>query len=139
MTIISRLALAASVLLLAGGMAVPARAQITEVEKLDAARDAYRAKNYDRAFFLWLGLCQGANRGACYNLGLMYARGEGAPVDYVEAYKWIHIAAEDGLQEAIAGRARLASSMEAVEIKDAMDRAAQWKIDNGWPSAAPSR
>lgn len=133
MPTVSRSALAVAALLLAGMTANAAKAQITEVEKLDAAREAYIAKNYDRAFYLWLGLCQAANRGACYNLGLMYARGEGAPVDYVEAYKWIHIAAEDGLPEAIAGRARLASSMEATEIKEAMDRAAQWKIDNGWP------
>ncbi len=128
----SRFLLAAGLLFAAGFAASPASAQITEIEKLDAARDAYLKKNYDRAFYLWLGLCQGANRGACYNLGLMYARGEGAPVDYVEAYKWIHIAAEDGLPEAVAGRARLASSMEANEIKEAMDKAAQWKIDNGW-------
>lgn len=122
----------AALLALAGALAAaPATAQITELEKLNAARDAFAARNYDRAFYLWLELCQAGNRGSCFNLGLMYARGEGAPQDYIEAYKWLHLGAEDGLPEAIAARARLASSMSAVEIKEAMTRADQWKIDNG--------
>jgi TPR repeat protein len=109
----------------------PARAQFSELEKLNNASEAFSAKNYDRAFYLWLEMCQSGNRGACFNLGLMYARGEGAPQDYIESYKWLHLSAEDGLPEAIAARARLASAMSAIEIKNAMDRAAQWKIDIG--------
>lgn len=111
--------------------ASPAAAQFSEIDKLNGARDAYNAKNYDKAFYDWLGLCQAGNRGACFNLGLMYANGIGAPQDYVESYKWMHLAAEAGLREAIAARARLASDMSASEIKLAMDRAAQWKIDVG--------
>jgi TPR repeat protein len=109
----------------------PALAQILETDRLNVARDAYAAKNYDKAFYTWLDLCQSGNRGSCYNLGLMYANGTGAPQDYVEAYKWLHLAAEAGLSEAIAARARLASSMSARDIKLAMDRAAEWKTDNG--------
>lgn len=110
---------------------VPAMAQLNEMEKLKGAREAYDAKNYDKAFYDWLGLCQAGNRGACFNLGLMYANGTGAPQDYVESYKWMHLAAEAGLPEALAARARLASDMSASEIKLAMDRAEQWKIDVG--------
>jgi TPR repeat protein len=109
----------------------PAMAQIMETDRLKAARDAYVAKDYDKAFYTWLDLCQSGNRGSCYNLGLMYTNGTGAPQDYVEAYKWLHLAAEAGLPEAIAARARLASTMSAREIKLAMDRAAEWKTDNG--------
>lgn len=112
-------------------MARPALAQILETDRLNAARDAYAAKNYDKAFYLWLDLCQSGNRGACFNLGLMYANGTGAPQDFVESYKWMHIAAEAGLTDAIAARARLAASMSAREIKLAMDRAEEWKTDNG--------
>jgi len=119
-------------LLCAAGLApAPAAAQLNEMEKLNGAREAYNAKNYDKAFYDWLGLCQAGNRGACFNLGLMYANGIGAPQDYVESYKWMHLAAEAGLPEAIAARARLASDMSAGEIKLAMDRAAEWKTDNG--------
>lgn len=117
--------------LLAGLPLTPAVAQLNELEKLNGAREAFNAKNYDKAFYDWLGLCQAGNRGACFNLGLMYANGTGAPQDYVESYKWMHLAAEAGLPEAIAARARLASDMSASEIKLAMDRADQWKIDVG--------
>ena len=132
MPLIARSAFAfAALFALTAGAPSPAHAQLNEVEKLDNAREAFAAKQYDRAFYLWLDLCQAGNRGSCFNLGLMYARGEGAPQDYVESYKWLHLAAEDGLPEAIAARARLASAMSAPEIKAAMDKAAQWKVDIG--------
>ena len=111
--------------------ASPAVAQTTEREKLDAAQKAFDAKNYTSAFYLWLSLAQGGNRGACFNIGRMYVYGTGAPVDYIEAYKWMHLAAEAGLPEAIAARAQLAARMSAVDIKTAMDRAQEWKDDNG--------
>ncbi len=127
-----RAAAALSLLCLFAGLPLaPAVAQLNEMEKLQGAREAYNAKNYDKAFYDWLGLCQAGNRGACFNLGLMYANGTGAPQDYVESYKWMHLAAEAGLPEALAARARLASDMSAREIKLAMDRAEQWKIDVG--------
>lgn len=119
-------------LLLGAAIGPTAQAQVTEMEKLDAAKEAYEKGSYDRAFYLWLGLCQAANRGSCYNLGLMYAAGKGAPLDLVEAYKWMHLAAEAGLSEAIAARARLSSALSAAQIKTAMDQAADFKRDNGW-------
>lgn len=109
----------------------PAAAQIVEADRLKAANDAYNAKDYDKAFYTWLDLCQAGNRGSCFNLGLMYATGTGAPRDLVEAYKWMQLAAEAGLPQAISGRARLASDMSASEIKLATERAEQWKLDVG--------
>ncbi|MFN4282117.1 MAG: hypothetical protein ACK4NA_05695 [Alphaproteobacteria bacterium] len=131
MRTLARLLLVALLGLASSLLGGPAQAQITELEKLNTASEAFGKREYDRAFYLWLELCQAGNRGSCFNLGLMYARGEGAPQDYIEAYKWIHLGAEDGLPEAIAARARLASAMSAVDIKEAMTRAAQWKVDNG--------
>ncbi|HEY4135855.1 MAG TPA: hypothetical protein VGO34_11645 [Alphaproteobacteria bacterium] len=124
-------------LLLAGLFALPAldslpaQAQTTEQEKLDAAQKAFDAKNYTSAFYLWLSLAQGGNRAACFNIGRMYVYGTGAPVDYIEAYKWMQLSAEADLPEARAARAQLASRMSAVDIKTAMDRAKEWKADNG--------
>ena len=45
------------------------------------------------------GLVADAEQGdasAQYNLGVMYANGEGVPQDYAEALKWYHLAAEQG-------------------------------------------
>jgi hypothetical protein len=109
----------------------PAVAQTTEKEKLDAAQKAYEAKDYTKAFYLWLSLAQGGNRAACFNIGRMYVYGTGAPVDYIEAYKWMQLSAEADLPEARAARAQLASRMSATDIKTAMDRAKEWKADNG--------
>ena len=35
-----------------------------------------------------------------YNLGVMYANGEGVPQDYAEAVRWYRLAADQGLGEA---------------------------------------
>lgn len=45
---------------------------------------------------IWRLLGDQGNRFAQYNLGLLYAHGEGVPQDYAEAAKWIHMAADQG-------------------------------------------
>ena len=37
---------------------------------------------------------------AQYNLGIMYAKGQGVPQDYAEAVKWYRLAADQGIPTA---------------------------------------
>jgi TPR repeat protein len=54
-----------------------------------------------RALFMKaLLLAEKGNAEAQYNLGVMYAKGEGVPQDYAGAVKWYRLAAEQGYAEA---------------------------------------
>ncbi|PSC02817.1 sel1 repeat family protein [Alsobacter soli] len=63
---------------------------------------------------------------AFLELGMMYAAGRSAPVDRVEAHKWLNIAAMRGCREAIGLRAELASEMSREEIAEAQRAARLW-------------
>lgn len=46
---------------------------------------------------------------AQYELGRMYELGRGVSKDFVEAYKWLHLAAEQGLKKALEDRDQIAA------------------------------
>lgn len=57
---------------------------------------AYKTGNYSTALADWrLGAQQGDAR-AQFDLGYMYANGQGLPQDYAEALKWFRLAAQQG-------------------------------------------
>ena len=56
---------------------------------------------------------------AQYNLGVMYASGEGVPEDYVRAYAWSIIAAVSGGEDAIELRDDLRELMTPSQIAEA--------------------
>ena len=60
------------------------------------ATDAYKRKDYETAYKLFLPLAEQGNTQAQSNLGLMYDNGTGVPQDYKEAVKWYRLAAEQG-------------------------------------------
>jgi hypothetical protein len=49
-------------------------------------------------------------------LGLAYATGNNAPLDYVEAMKWFSVAAACGSQEAALHRGEIARELSTAEI-----------------------
>lgn len=49
---------------------------------------------------------------AQFNLGMMYAVGEGVPVDFVSAYAWLVVAAEAGYGDAVEARDFVAARMD---------------------------
>ena len=55
---------------------------------------AYERGNYDTALKEWRPLAKQGLSQAQYNLGLMYAEGEGVAQDYQEAVRWYRLAAE---------------------------------------------
>ena len=63
----------------------------------------------------------------CYDLGLGYATGEGAPLDLVAAHACMNLAALAGHQEARVMRAELAEEMTSDEIARAQQLARQWQ------------
>ncbi len=60
---------------------------------------AYQQKDYATAYSHLSPLAAKGHRAAQYNLGRMYARGEGVPQDVVEAYKWFFLAHKNGRKE----------------------------------------
>lgn len=63
---------------------------------------------------------------AFYDLGLLYATGQGVEQDLVEAHKWFNLAAAGGLRSAAIDREDLARDMSAAEIAEAQRQARQW-------------
>lgn len=58
-------------------------------------------------------------------LGLQYAKGEGRQKDLVEAYKWLHVAAEQGNLQALMPRYEIALEMNQQQIIEAQRRATE--------------
>jgi len=58
------------------------------------ALSAYRAKDFEKAFSIWIEEAKLKNDQAMANLGLMYLKGEGVEKNFVEAKKWFEEASE---------------------------------------------
>ena len=68
---------------------------------------------------------------AQFNLGRMYADGRGVPEDYVEAHKWMNLAASRvsgaDLTQYTEALDTLAKQMSPAQIADAQERARVWQ------------
>lgn len=65
-----------------------------------AGLKAYEAGDYATALKEWQPLAERGDANTQYNLGLLYARGQGMKPDYAEAAKWYRKAAEQGVAAA---------------------------------------
>ena len=67
---------------------------------------------------------------AQFNLGAMYADGQGVPQDYVEAHKWRNLAASrasaEDRQFYAESRDAVAEKMTPQQVADAQQRATDW-------------
>ena len=63
----------------------------------DDGIQAYKAGDYKKALEILKPIAEKGNALAQYNLGVMYANGQGMPQDYTAAVKWYQTAAEQGL------------------------------------------
>ncbi|WP_169568939.1 sel1 repeat family protein [Sneathiella limimaris] len=61
-----------------------------------------------------------------YRAGLLFAFGEGVPVDLVLAHKWLNLAAMNGVAEARESRAEISMDMSPQEIAAAQKMAREW-------------
>lgn len=71
-----------------------------------------------------------------YELGMKYATGNAAPVDFVAAHMWFNIAAMRGNSDAVRLRREIAEQMSDAEIAAAQRAARDWLATNGVPAAA---
>lgn len=58
-------------------------------------------KDFDQSAEWFLRSARQGYREAQYKIGLMYSRGLGVTVDYVQAYAWLKIAASQGSKKAL--------------------------------------
>lgn len=73
----------------------------------------------------------GAERGnavAQFNLGVAYLKGDGVDKDYVEAYKWLHLSAAGGYDEAPEICDALEKKMDVADVTKAQRLANNWKV-----------
>ena len=89
------------------------------------AADAYKRKDYKEAHRLLLPLAEQGDPEAQYQLGNMYANGEGVPQDYKEAVKWYRLSAEQGNASAQNNIYRLAKNNVPEALQFCIQKAKQ--------------
>ena len=76
---------------------------------------------------VWRHLAEKGGHVAQAMLGVMYAKGEGVPQNYVLAHMWSNLAASKDNTEAAKHRSILASWMTPQQIGEAQKLAAEWQ------------
>ena len=76
---------------------------------------------------------------AQFNLGVMYARGRGVPQDYVQAHKWVNLAASRATSDdrkSTKTRDAIAAQMTPEQVAEAQRLAREWKPKT-WEELGP--
>ena len=68
----------------------------TPEQQFQQGSTAYEQSDYQTAFKLWLPMAEQGDANVQFNLGVMYAKGQGVKQDDFEAVKWFRKAAEQG-------------------------------------------
>lgn len=95
----------------------------------NAGTAAFNAGNYTRALQEYRQSAHAGNSLAQYMMGRMYAGGRGVGVDKAAAYMWFDLSASNGNSQAIAARDAIAGDLDAVEIDQAQQMAADWRAN----------
>ena len=113
--------LAMTVLVVALVATQPARADY------EAGQRAWDAGRPDEAVVQWQAAADAGDRRAMLALGRRYFQGLGVIQDYVEAHKWLNLAASRGETAALKERDALAARMTSAQVAAAQERAAAWR------------
>lgn len=110
------IALAALMLILISGCAANQSGDsdldsLSTEEAAERGRQAWKAKEYDRALVLLEKASRAGNARAQYALGYMYYAGQGAERDLDKSLKWIRRAADQGDKRAIEALGRIADGL----------------------------
>ena len=90
----------------------------------EAGADAYHHGDYATALHEWQPLAELGDAAAQYNLGLLYANGQGVPQDYTQAWQWNKQVAAQGDASAQYSLGLLYANGQGVPQDDA--QAGQW-------------
>lgn len=113
---------------------------LAEAEKwyARAAEQGYSSAQYNLGFVhyaqndiagttqWWSRAAERGDEQAMFSLGFMFAEGDRAPRDTVQAHMWFDLAAAHGSAEAAQKRDELARRMSAAELSEARRRAQSW-------------
>lgn len=102
---------------------------------------AWESRQHAEAIAEWMTAAEAGDSRAMLALGRAYRLGLGALQDYVEAHRWLNLAASRGETEAVAERDELASIMTVEEQAQARALARQWQPGGGGalPAAAVAK
>ena len=120
------------VLGLAFAVATPAGAEF------EAGQRAWDAGRRVEALAAWQSAAEAGDGRSMLALGRAYVKGLGAPQDFVEAHKWLNLAAGLGSAEATAERDALAKEMTVEERAEARKLARAWRSRKQATPAASS-
>ncbi len=112
----------AAIVALVFAFAAPVAAQDYETGK-----EALKRGDYATALREWRPLAEQGDAQAQFNLGHMYANGEGVSLDYVQAHLWWSLAASQRLERASKARELVAAKMTSEQIAEAEKLAREWK------------
>ena len=93
----------------------------------EAGQRAWDAGRLDEALDQWQAAAHASDRRAMLALGRLYLQGLGVIQDYVEAHKWLNLAASRGDAAALKERDELAARMTSAQVAAAQERAAAWR------------
>ena len=120
-----------AILMLALSVAQPARADYA------AGQRAWDAGHLDEALTQWRAAADAGDRQAMLALGRLYVQGLGVLQDYVDAHKWLNLAASRGEAAALQERDALAEKMTPMQIATAQERAVAWRPGANGAGDAP--
>ena len=110
---------AVSALVLLGALAARADYEV--------GQRAWEAGRPDEALAQWQAAAGSGDRRAMHALGRLYLQGLGVLQDYVEAHKWLNLAASRGEAAAVAERDALAEKMTPAQVAEAQALARAWR------------
>ena len=97
----------------------------------EAGQTAWQAGRHAEALTQWRAAAKAGDGRAMLALGRAYVKGLGVPQDYVDAHKWLNLAAGRGSAEAARERDGLAANMIPQHIASAQERARAWLSGRG--------
>ena len=113
--------------LLAGGLLLASAGM--SFADYNAGTAAFNAGDYTRAFQEYRQSAYAGNSLAQYMMGRLYAEGRGVGEDKAAAYMWFDLSASNGNSRAISARDAVAAEMDADEIDQAQQMAADWRAN----------